>query len=302
MKSRLLLTQLLILVLFSGLFLVSCEEHSQNGTDEQQQTDASKVSSESDGEADFLFDRLFDDAMGVNADVGLGTTGIFGRTLSCPTITVTHLNPNTQQYFPARVVIDFGPTPCSGPIPDGHLRRGKMIIEYTNRLIYPDAMAVTTFDNFYFDSIKVEGTHKIKNTSLTGTNQPPNRQYTIDVIDGKLTRPNGDYTMWSGHHIMNQVEGIATLTHQDDVFKITGQATGRVRRNNLIALWESTIIEPLVKRFTCDWIMKGTIRTVRTGTSVNGPWVALLDFGNGLACDRLATITINGRIHQITLP
>lgn len=297
MKSRLHLTNLFILALFSGLFLVSCQkEQSQNGTDEQQQTEASRVSSESDGEAELVFSGLFDDAMGVNADVGLGSTGIFGRTLACPDITITHSN--STSYFPARVVIDFGPVGCEK---NGHWRKGKIIIEYTDRLVNTNALAVTTFDGFYFDSAKVEGMYKIKNTSPGPNTTPLVRQYTIDAIDVKLTRPNGDYTLWNSHKVLTQVEGLITPTHQDDVFKIEGSASGKVRKGNLIVLWESTIREPLVKRFNCRWIMKGKIRTIRRNLASNSPWIADLDFGLG-ACDRLATITINGIIHQITLP
>lgn len=296
MKSRLHLPKMLVLAIFSGLFLVSCQkEESQNGTDEQQQEQASKVSSESDGEAELLFDGLFDDAMGVNVDVGVGNTGIFGRTLACPEITITH---STANYFPARVVVDFGPVGCEK---NGHWRRGKIIIEYTNRLMYPDAMAVTSFDGFYFDSTKVEGIFKIKNTTPVPTSQPIVRQFTIDVINAKLSKPNGDYTLWSSHKVMTQYEGVLTNTHHDDIFKIEGGANGTVRRGNLLSRWESTITEPLIRKFICRWIMKGRIRTVRTGTAVNSPWIAVLDFGMG-DCDRLATITINGRIHQITLP
>lgn len=298
MKSRWQLTQVLVLAFISGLFLVSCQkEHSQNGSDEQQQTEASRVSSESDGEAEMVFSGLFDDAMGVNTDVGLGNTGIFGRTLACPDITVTHSNPNPLLYFPARVVIDFGPVGCEK---NGHWRKGKIIIEYSDRLVYPNALAVTTFDGFYFDSIKVEGTYKIKNTSSSNT-QPLSRQFTIDAIDVKLTRPNADYTIWNSHKILTQLEGLATSTHQDDVFKIEGSASGKLRRGNLIVLWESAILEPLIKRFNCRWIMKGKIKTIRRNLATNSPWIAVLDFGSG-GCDRLATITINGITHQITLP
>jgi len=296
MKSRLLLTNLIFLALFSGLFMVSCQkEQSQNGTEEEQQMQASKVSSESDGEAELVFDGLFDDAMGVNTDVGVGMTGIFERTLACPDITITH---TTANYFPARVVIDFGPVGC---IKRNHLRRGKIIIEYTNRLMYPDALAVTTFDGYYIDSLKVEGTLKIKNTTLPGTQNV--RQFTIDVVNAKLSKPNGDYTLWNSHHVMTQYEGVLTNIPGDDFFRIEagGVASGTTKRGNLISRWESTIIEPLIRKYFCRWIMRGKIRTVRMGTAANGPWVAVLDFGAN-TCDPLATITINGRIHQITLP
>ncbi len=300
MKSRFKLTQLLTLSLFFCLLMIiSCQkENSRNGTEDQQEMEASKVSSESDAEAESVFSGLFDDAIGVNTEVGLGGTGIFGRIASCPDIIIDRLN--APDPFPVRITLDFGVNGCTGN--DGHLRKGKIITVYTNRLLVPGAIATTTFDGFYFDSIKVEGTYKITNTSVAPT--PPGRQFTADVINGKLTRPSGNFIEWNSHKVITQIEGLSTAAPLDDIFKIEGSAHGRVKRGALIVLWESGITEPLIKRFNCRWIVKGRIRTTRVNASATSPWVAVLDFGSGTPppCDNLATLTINGVTHQITLP
>jgi hypothetical protein len=299
MKLRINLTQLSILTFFFSLLMVSsCQkEKSQTGSDAQQQTEASQVSSESDGESEIVFNGIFDDAIGVNDEVGIGGTGIFGRVTVCPEVTITH--PNAPAVFPIRVVLDFGVNGCVGN--DGHLRKGKIITVYTNRLLVPGAMATTEFDGFYFDSIKVEGRHKITNTSPVIATQPPTRQFTADVTDARLTRPSGNYIEWNSHKVITQTEGVLTNIPLDDIFKVEGNANGKVKRGALIVLWESNITEPLVKRFNCRWIVKGRIRTVRVNTSPTGTWVAILDFGAG-TCDNQAVITINGIPHQITLP
>jgi hypothetical protein len=295
MKARFNPTQFAVLSFFFGLLIVtSCsKENSRSASTDAQEVTASQVSSESDGQAELVFNNLFDDAMGVSDEVGMSGTGIFGRTLSCPSVTLTHLNP--PSVFPIRVVLDFGNTGCTGN--DGRLRSGKINIEYTGRLLYPGSIATTTFDGFYIDSVHVEGTHKITNTS----NGTTNRQYTVTVRDAKLTRPNGDYTKWKSDKVITQIEGLSTADFHDDVFSITGSASGQALKGNLLTGWESSITEPLVKRFTCHWIVKGKIRTVRINTVPTSPWVAILDFGN-LTCDNQAVITINGVPHQITLP
>jgi hypothetical protein len=295
MKSRFNSTQFAILTFFFGFLLVtSCsKENSRSASDDEQEVTASQVSSESDGQAELIFNGLFDDAMGVSDEVGISGTGVFGRINSCPTVTITHLNP--PSVFPIRVVLDFGNTGCTGN--DGHLRKGKIIIDYSARLLVPGAIANTVFDGFYIDSVHVEGTHKITNTS-TGTT---NRQFTIEIRDAKLTRPNGDYIKWKSDKVIDQIEGYLTADFHDDIFSITGRADGLVKRGNLLVGWTSSITEPLVKRFTCRWIVKGKIRTVRINTIATSPWVAVLDFGNGV-CDNQAVITINGVSHQITLP
>ena len=300
MKPRINLTQLFTLAFFFSLLMfTSCQkENSQTATDDQQQVEASMVSSESDSESELAFNGVFDDAMGVNDEVGIGGTGVFGRVIACPDVTIIHLNAPTP--FPIKVILDFGVNGCVGR--DGHLRRGKVITYYTNRLLIPGAIATTIFDGFYLDSTKVEGTHKITNTSPAIITTPPtSRQFTVDVTDGKLTKPNGNYIEWTSHKIITQIEGLGTNVPLDDIFKVEGTAHGKVKRGALIVLWESAITEPLIKRFNCRWIVKGRIRTVRVNTPINSPWIAVLDFGAG-NCDNQAVITINGIPHQITLP
>lgn len=295
MKLRFPSLQLItISFLFSLLMIGSCKkETSQSGSAMQQEQDASMVSSEADAEAEIVFNDVFDDAMGVNDEVGIEGVGTLNRINPCYTITVSH--PNSPAIFPIKIIIDFGTTGCRGL--DGHIRKGKIINYYTGRLIVAGAMAYTTFDGFYVDSIKVEGTHKIANTSTSLTT----RQFTVDVVDAKLIKPSGDYVEWNNHKVITQIEGLATtFIALDDIFKIEGSAHGKVKKGNLLVSWESIIVEPLIKRYSCRWIVKGQVKTIRTNTAATGPWVALLNFGTG-DCDSKAVITINGVSHQITL-
>lgn len=300
MKRRFNLTQLVILsFFFSLLTIVSCtKEKSQSGTDNEQEIAASQVSGESDAQAEIIFNGLFDDAIGVSDEVGMAGTGIFGRVNACPTVIVIHLTP--PSVFPIKVILDFGVNGCVGN--DGHLRKGKIITYYTDRLIHPGATATTTFDGFYVDSVHVEGTHKIKNTTNPLATTPAHpRQFTVDVINAKLSVPSGNFTEWNSHKVITQFEGQGTNDPRDDAFKVEGNAYGKVKRGPLLVIWESNIIEPLIKRFNCRWIVKGKIKTVRRNLAVNSPWIAILDFGNG-NCDNQAILTINGVPHQITLP
>ena len=306
MKRTFSLTYLLLTSLFISLFISSCQK--EKSLDGNLETQASMASSESDAEAEIIFNDVFDNTIGVNDDVGMAGTGVFGRSATgdpygnntaarpdsvrCFTITVTRL---TSAPFPVRIVINFGTTGCVGR--DGRVRKGKIIIEYTNRLIQPGAVATTTFDGFYIDNIKVEGTHRISNTSTVNVN----RQFTVDVINAKLTKPNGNFTEWESHKVITQIEGLGTpLFPLDDIFKIEGSASGNAKRGALLVAWQSTITVPLIKKFNCRWIVEGRVRTVRINNNTNSPWVAILDFGNG-NCDNQATITINGVTHQITL-
>lgn len=295
-----LLPLLTAIAFLSLLMIASCSKEKSSGSTPQQEQEASQVSSESDAEADLIFNGVFDNAMGVNNDVGIAGTGVFtGKTDTlvpvprCFTVTITRAS--TTALFPVHIVIDFGTAGCPGP--DGHLRRGKIIIDYTNRLTVPGATATARLDGFYVDSTGVQGTLTITNASANST-----RIFKVDVTGAKLTRPNGNYTEWTSHKTITQIEGMITPDFpRDDIFRIEGNANGHARRGNLIVGWESVITEPLIKRFTCQWVVKGKIRTVRVNSSTTSPWVAVLDFGAG-GCDDQAIVTINGVPHQITLP
>ena len=308
MKSRFNLTQIAILSFFFSLLMVSSctKETSLSGTDAEEE-EVAKAAGESSAEAETTYNEFFDNAMGASNEVGVAGSGVFyGRpdTLTpaprCFTITKTYPN-NTP--FPVIIELDFGTTGCPGP--DGRVRRGKIITEYTNKLTVHGAIATTTFDRFYVNDIHVEGTHII--TNISGSPVPPAniaRKFRLKVINGKLTRPDGNFIEWDSDKTITQVEGLTTPDMpKDDAFKIEGSANGYVKRGNLLVRWGSNITEPLLRRLTCRWIVKGRIRTVRANlpNPTNNRWAAVLDFGAG-NCDNQATITINGIPRQITLP
>lgn len=279
---------------------------SGNSVDEEY---ASQTSSVADAESEIIFNEVFDNVMGVSNDVGLAGVGVFGqmssgtigmvaRTNACPNVSKTLLS--TPNIFPIKIVMDFG-AGCAGR--DGRVRSGKIITTYTNRLIYPGATATTTFENYTVDSIKVEGTHVISNQSIVGG---PQTNITLiwnaEVKGAKLTKHNGNYTEWNSTKTITQMEGMSTaLIPLDDIYKIEGHANGKVKRNDMLVGWKAEITEPLIKKFSCRWIVKGVIKVVRLNLSGNSPWVSVLNYGNG-DCNNKASMTINGITKEITLP
>ena len=307
MKSFMSLTRVLTVVLCAiALFAVSCKKEGSATDSAAAKEEFAIAASESDAEAEVIFDDVFDNVVGVDTEVGIGGTGVFGSanfnsggfgeesvngangtdTTRCFTVTYTQLSPPAR--FPLKVVIDFG-AGCTGR--DGRVRKGKIIIVYTGRLFIPGNSTTTTFDGYYVNDVKVEGTHKISNMSTSNI-----IAFRVEVLQGKLSKPNGNYTQWNSDKTVGQIEGVLTPFNPfDDIFAVSGAANGSVKKGDRLFQWATLIKEPLLKKFTCRWISKGVI-SMQKNTSP----VAELDYGSG-TCDNKATLTVNGQSREITL-
>lgn len=298
MKKIKLVRPAFITLITSLLVFGACKKSNDTQSNDEVEVQQATASSEADAQADVLFNDVFDNVMGVNDDVAFGgEVGVFARTSNtqareegadstphCLTVTIS---PSAMGAFPKTVTLDFG-TGCTGR--DGHTRRGRIITVYTGRMTVPGSKTTTRFDGFYTDSIRVEGTHIIQNISTSN-----NRIFFIRVENGKLSLPSKNYIAWNSIKTRTQIEGNGSpLYVRDDVYNSIGNSNGTVKRNDINNQWSAEIIEPVIRKFTCSWAVKGQIRiTGNTKTS-------LLDYGNG-TCDDQATLTINGNIHSITL-
>jgi hypothetical protein len=121
-------------------------------------------------------------------------------------------------------------------------------------MFIPGSTTSTTFMDYSVDTFKIEGTHTVENTSLSNK-----KQWTVKVIDGKITNTSsGSRRMWTSTRIHTQVEGNGTpLYPLDDKFEITGNSSGPNSNGNSRT---AEIVAPLIKRFTCPWRVKGTVK------------------------------------------
>jgi hypothetical protein len=223
--------------------------------------------------------------LGLKANVSglyeLGSTTT-SNTAPCFTITVV---PNIPNVFPKTVTIDFG-TGCLGR--DGKYRKGKIVSIYTNPMFVPGAKVSTTFIGYQVDSLKIEGTHIAENTSTSNM-----QGWKVVVIEGKITNVNTNrWFKWNSTKNVLQIAGNGTPHFpMDDIYKITGSARSI---NSGGGTWAALVTDPLIKKFSCRWIVKGTVKIVKNGRE------AILDYGDG-RCDNQAIIYINGVPHIITL-
>lgn len=261
-------------------------------------------SAQADDAADNAYNDVFTNVMGVNDDAGIGTgIGVFfakprtsgtGAPVSsfgdgvdsashCYTITESETNGG----FPKTITIDFG-TGCTGR--DGHTRRGKITAVYTGKMREGGSTATVSFDGYYIDTFKVEGTLKAENKS-TGSGLI----FSVTVTNGKISIPTGDYIEVNRTHTWTQTAGADTPHNPvDDVFNVTGSSAGTASLLGVTYQWTTEITTPVVRKLSCRWRVAGQVTVTRNNIK------AVIDYGNG-ECDNKATVTIGQKVYDITL-
>ena len=193
--------------------------------------------------------------------------------LSCASVSV-----NPASGFPKNIIIDFGNGSCSSS--NGIVRKGKINIVLSDSVRKAGSTAVITFNNFYINGFKKEGTVTWTNTSTITT-----KGWQRKVENGKIIAPDGRYWLHSGIRDAVQIAGTTTPnTLLDDAYLITGNhkvtnSSGKTRN--------CYITEALQKKTVCENIGSGKLKI--EGNNHN----AIINFGDG-TCDKVATISIDG--------
>jgi hypothetical protein len=277
--------------------LASCKKDNNITNTDNPDPALSVDAAQSDDNATSQFEDVFNITMSVQSsdageDIGLGTGGnIIYRTdgtaspdQRCFAVTVV---PKILHEFPKTVTWDFG-NGCVGK--DGKLRSGKIVTIFTGPMLIPGSKASTTFINYNVDSFKIEGTHTIENKSTSN-----HFAWQVNIINGKITnKQSNKWIEWSTVRNHEQIKGNGSPFYSlDNVYQITGSSEGSKSNGNS---WTSEITQPVIRKFTCAWRVKGEITFNRNSNTKT----AVLDYGDG-SCDDQATVTVNGKSHVITL-
>ena len=268
----------IVVLLTITLGLVSCEK-----ADEKPDTSAAFEGAI----ATNLFDDVFKQAdnaakLFVN-EPALSKGHILGFAEGCGTITIDPID----DTFPKTIIIDFGDVNCTGI--DLRARRG--IIEAVISDWYRNEgciLTITTTD-YHVDDYGIAGTKTIINNGL---NASENLTFSVTVINGIISPPEGGAITWNTSRTNEWISGADTkLNILDDVYEITGTASGITSREKAYAM---TIIKPLNVALECPWIRSGTIEII------SDPATITLDYGDG-HCDANATATILGKTYPIVI-
>lgn len=201
----------------------------------------------------------------------------------CATVSIDNIS------TPHKLIVDFGASNCL--CYDGKYRRGKVLVSYTG--LYRDSASThtITFDNYYVNDYKVEGTHTIVNN---GHNAAGNLTFSVN-INSTITDTAGNKLTYTSVRTREWVAGESTsglFKWTDDVYSITGTASGTSFDGTQFT---STITSPLIVALNCRWIEKGIVEFTPSGKLKR-----TIDFGNG-DCDNKITVSIAGLSFNILL-
>jgi hypothetical protein len=198
-------------------------------------------------------------------------------TSSCPSVTMEAL-----ASFPKIIYVDYG----TGCVTNGIIRKGKLKFTFSNYITETGSTMTIERMDYSVNGNKAEGKIVYKNTTTT---EP---QWTRTVTDGKFTNTKNEVYLNTGTYTIKQTAGISSLSVTDNVYEmINGTHTVTKQNGASITL---TVLQSLVKNFSCDYVSKGKLKV--ESTILNGT----IDYGNG-GCDNVGTYTQNGIEFPITL-
>ncbi len=181
------------------------------------------------------------------------------------------------------VTIDFGVEGCEGP--GGRIRKGKIILEYTDRKFIPGAQLVITTEDFSIDDIVLTGIKTITNISVDLEDNPT---FHIVLENGTATWPDGATATREADRTRTWIRKANPLA---DEFLLDGVTNGV---NQEGVAYSTEILQTIVHKRECAlsgiFIPVEGIKEITKGDNV---WT--VDFGDG-NCDNTVTITFDGKI------
>ncbi len=283
MKTKQLTFGLALVALVSSSFFTSCRKQENNEENDKDTAAASDQSLASSTVNDMT--SISDEAGKTYSVSSFKTTESNAILSSCATITFDTL------AAAKTITVNFGATNCQGN--DGRNRRGALVISFTGK--YRDSLTVITVtpQNYFVDDNQVMGSKTITNK---GHNAAHHLVYEINANIQIIKAAAAGSISWQCTRQREWVTGESTYAWSDDIYSITGSASGTTANGNTFA---SNITSPLIRNMAI-----GCRRHFTQGVlehTPGGKATRYIDYGNG-SCDNQATVTINGNVYPITLP
>lgn len=272
------------LIILLGLVIVGCKKEStltEIQKDQKMAEDNNQAESYAD-DISVMSDEAYSHGK-LQSRGGNGGSGIMGDTVKV-----------TLNKADSTITIDFG-TGVTGK--DNKVRKGKIIVKFSNGYRKTGSVVSQTFDNYYVNDNKVEGTRSV--TFLgDSSNGMPRWKIQSNLT---ITKTDGIVITWNSTRIRTMTDGYTTpLNWYDDAYTISGDANGKTSNGDNYTL---TIDKPLVYKVSfgapsiCRYIIDGKLTYVRGKRTIS------LDYGYGgtTSCDNQAELNYNGTKIIVTL-
>jgi hypothetical protein len=186
------------------------------------------------------------------------------------------------------VTIDFGDG-CAGK--GGRTRSGIMVITYGGERGEVGAFRSVTFENFFIDSVQVEGT---KTHTISAVDADGNITTTMTLTGGQLTFPDGSTSTREAEKVRFRFLGASI---EDSYTTVDGFASGTDLEGNSYSM---NIDETILFQGGCLEQGNGFVPVSGVKSIKKGDDEIIIDYGDG-SCDNIATVTINGVTEEIEL-
>lgn len=270
----------LVMAIIAVFFVTSCQQDSENPN---QLSEAELLSAVNESSVESAFEDVDDIAYESFFYLEEGGRIEVSEDSPIKCATRTHDKENKT------ITIDFGDG-CEGPF--GHVRSGKIIITYTDRMYVPGSVVTVTFEDFVCDGRKIEGKRIRTNISESENDF---LRFRIQLVEGRITWEDGTFATREADW---EVTRIRTPNPINDERIRTGSASGVTREG---IGYTVTITNRIVWKRGCLPTKRVMIPVEGTKEIVldNGTTITI-DYGDG-TCDNLVTITKDGVSKEVEI-
>lgn len=240
-----------------------------------------------------MADNAFSDVSGITEEAYDGSLDSYRSAGQNRILTTCATISFDTSSSPKTLSIDFGASNCL--CGDGNFRRGKIIVTWSGAYRDSGAVHSITFNNYFVNDNQLLGTKTVTNNGAATGGNPV---YSVTVNGSVVWDPQyfdgGGTSTYTSSRTREWIAGFNTPAWSDDVYLISGTASGTTRTGSAYAM---ATAEPLKKEIGFRHFTDGVLNFTPAGK-----FTRAIDYGyvNG-GRDNLARVTINGVSFNIQL-
>lgn len=175
----------------------------------------------------------------------------------------------------------------------GQTRSGTMIVTYSETQTEAGSFRQVTYDDFYLNGVKIEGTRR---TEIISIDENGSKTMRTSMTDGKMIYEDGTFKTKNSEmtrytHVENDEKQYSSLTGSKSVVSTEGVS------------FSMQITTPIKFVYNCDDLgfrKRGKIPVEGIKVSIDGDETITTDFGDG-TCDTLVEVTKDGEVETVDL-